>query len=334
MAVSSRSYLSPVSAINAAVIGCGRIAWMLETDPLRYKPCTHLGALVRWQKKRALQVTALCDSDFIRAKDAAHFFHLKNSFLTNNYKEIILQKPNLLVIAASTAAHSTILSAALDARIERIVVEKPVAFSAKEARLLRKKITKSKSIVLANYERRYHPKYIALQKETEDAISYRGVFAASGHMLYPHKKSGDEGVLLHDTTHLLDLAQFYFGRVCRYKKIAEKNRHVLYLEHASGVHGVIETALNVGVFHLELELHTKQKRIRVGNGFLTMQEIQTSPHYKNFKSYAKDIYKEDKPFSVAQNPFIKLYETLLEGRATNDSIFDALQNVEILGEMI
>jgi len=29
---------------SAAIIGCGRVAWMLEDDPLEKKPCTHMGA--------------------------------------------------------------------------------------------------------------------------------------------------------------------------------------------------------------------------------------------------------------------------------------------------
>ena len=32
--------------INIALIGCGRIGFLLENDPLRYKPCTHYGGAV------------------------------------------------------------------------------------------------------------------------------------------------------------------------------------------------------------------------------------------------------------------------------------------------
>ncbi|MBI5893028.1 MAG: Gfo/Idh/MocA family oxidoreductase, partial [Deltaproteobacteria bacterium] len=28
---------------KAAIIGCGRVAWQLELDPLEAKPCSHMG---------------------------------------------------------------------------------------------------------------------------------------------------------------------------------------------------------------------------------------------------------------------------------------------------
>ena len=31
---------------RVAVIGLGRIAWLMDDDPLRAKPCTHVGAYV------------------------------------------------------------------------------------------------------------------------------------------------------------------------------------------------------------------------------------------------------------------------------------------------
>ena len=32
--------------MTTALIGCGRIGFLLEEDPLRYKPCTHYGGAV------------------------------------------------------------------------------------------------------------------------------------------------------------------------------------------------------------------------------------------------------------------------------------------------
>ncbi|MBV6494647.1 MAG: Inositol 2-dehydrogenase/D-chiro-inositol 3-dehydrogenase [Turneriella sp.] len=304
---------------------------MLEKDTLRYKPCTHLGALFYWQKKQKAQITTLCDTQIEYAKAAAKFFSLKNVEFLNNPERVIQTKPDFLVIATNTPSHYDLLTQALYAKIPRIVVEKPVAWSVREAKLLRKKIAKSTSVILPNYERRYHPKYIALQKKIAHARTYRGLFAAGGKSLYIDKKTGDEGVLLHDTTHLLDLAQFFFGSITGVEKILKKNQHILYLEHATGISGVIETVLNVGAFHLELEIFTAEKKIRVGNGFLETEEIRLSKHYKNFKSYDLPKLVLDSRMPYASNPFIKLYESALLGTPTNAHFFDALQNVELLG---
>lgn len=44
---------------NVCLIGCGRIAHILESDPLRNKPCTHLGGMF----SAGLKLTHACDSD-------------------------------------------------------------------------------------------------------------------------------------------------------------------------------------------------------------------------------------------------------------------------------
>lgn len=321
-----------MSAIKVALVGCGRIAWQLEHDPLRYKPCTHLGALKYLQKRdKNLELTALCDNDLARAGDAAGFIGAKDALLTRKFSEVIRLKPDLLVIATDTVSHASILTAALAAKIPRIVVEKPVAFSAREAKRLRPLVAKSSSFILPNYERRYHVKYLGLKsKMGPGPMSYRGFFAAGGRSLYPDTKTRDEGVLLHDTTHLLDLALFFFGPVKKHSSIAGKHRHVLYLEHAGGSVGVLETALGVGAFHLELEIHTSKERILVGNGFISHERIIESPHYRGLKSYGPPRRTSDRKFPVAKNPFVKLYEAALYGRPDNSFFIQGLENAAIL----
>ncbi|MBS0618030.1 MAG: Gfo/Idh/MocA family oxidoreductase, partial [Spirochaetes bacterium] len=300
---------TPHEQRKVALVGCGRIGFLLESDPLRYKPCTHLGAL-RYlaTRDKKIEFVAFCDSDLERATAAECFARASNSLVTPDAQAAIDLMPDLLVIAANTAAHYAILKAAITAKIPRIVIEKPVAFSAREAQKLRKLVQKSQSIVMPNYERRYHPKYRKLwqalhEGKSPKASSYRGFFAAGGKSLYADAKTGDEGVLLHDTTHLLDLAQYFFGRIRRHRTLGNRRRHLLWLEHASGATGVIETALGVGAFHLELEIHTRTERITVGNGFLERERIRPSPHYSALKAYGAPVRMLDKKFSVSQNPF-------------------------------
>lgn len=338
---------------NIAVIGCGRIAWLLENDPLRYKPCTHLGAIRHWLKKdRKIHVSALCDSEIDRAKGAANFLSAAEALITTTPGEALATRPELLVIAASTAAHFPLLQKALVAGIPRIVLEKPVVFSLAETRKLRKLLRKTRSVILPNYERRYHPKYIRLQQliaKEKQPGSYRGFFAAGGtrrtqaraatdgieanaggKSLYADAKRGDEGVLLHDTTHLIDLAQFLYGPVKSRQVIAGKRRHIVELTHESGAVGSIETVLGIGAFHLELELHLSKERIIVGNGFLSRERITQSPHYKALRAYAAAVRTPDQPFPASKNPFVAIYREAIYGKSGNAHFLDALANVEIL----
>lgn len=317
---------------KVALAGCGRIAFLLEHDPLRYKPCTHLGALRQLSgKDKKLRFVACYDPDFARARAAQDFLHAHEARVCKSYGELLRTRPDLLVIASSTCSHFALLKSAIEAAVPRIVIEKPVAVSVAEVRKLRRLARRSASVILPNYERRYHPKYIRLKQQLarRGARSYRGFFAAGGRSLYP-TKGGDEGVLLHDTTHLLDLVQYLFGPVKKFSAVADKMRHVLHLEHMGGAAGLIETVHDLGVFHLELEVRLRDRRITVGNGFYTTEKIAASRHYRSLKSYAEPQRRSDPVFPVAKNPFVQLYREALYGTPNNGHFFDALANAEIL----
>ncbi len=321
-------------ALRVAVIGCGRIAFELENDPLRYKPCTHLGALRYWQTRdKTIRLTGFCDTIPERAIRAAKYMRADGASITTDFKDILATKPDLLVIASSTDSHFTILQSAVRAEIPRIVAEKPVAFSAREAQKLLRLLQGTKTRILPNYERRYHPKYLKLRhmiQREEKVRSYRALFAAGGRSLYADGARHDEGVLLHDTTHLLDLVQFLFGKIKNFRASANDRRHVLFLEHENGSAGTLETALGIGAFHLELEVHLKKERIIAGNGFVSREKIVASPHYKKLKGYAAPERTADAPFPVAKNPFVQLYREALYGQVDNAHFTEALENVRIL----
>ena len=82
----------------------GRIAWKLEQDPLRYKPCTHLGAIRYWQKKKRLRISSLCDTDVASAQGAARFLGARDAKLSGDYREAIAHKPDHAVAHANLGA--------------------------------------------------------------------------------------------------------------------------------------------------------------------------------------------------------------------------------------
>ncbi len=320
--------------MKIAIVGCGRIAFGLEADPLRYKPCTHLGALRLLQRRdKNLKLIGFCDAAPERAISAARYMRADGATITTDYREIIALKPDLLVIAASTAAHNKVLQAAIRAGIKRVISEKPLVTTKAEVAGLRRQLQNSKTVILPNYERRYHDKYIALRRQIQNekkSPSYRAFFAAGGRSLYADKKTGDEGVLLHDTTHLVDLVQFILGDVVSHRVIAESRRHLLYLKHASGAEGFVETSLGVGAFHLELQVMRASERLTVGNGFTLREKIVASPHYRQLRGYAPAVRTVDKAMTAAKNPFMRLYREALYGKPNNAHFLEALENVRIL----
>ncbi|MCS6971745.1 MAG: Gfo/Idh/MocA family oxidoreductase [Turneriella sp.] len=316
---------------RVALVGCGRIAFLLERDPLRYKPCTHLGALrlIR-QNDPGIQVVGFADPYLERAQAAKKFYGDPNALATTNFMELLDTQPDVVAIAAPTDAHFALTAQALRAGVPRIVLEKPVVSSLEEVERLQQLVRNGNSLILPNYERRYLPKYQRLKKliQHNGPTCYRGFFAAGGKDLYPNKKN--EGVLLHDTTHLVDLVQFLFGKIRTSKILAAKNRHLLWLEHTDGSAGTIETVLNLRVFHLELEIRLKNRRLVVGNGFIEEAKIVASRHYQGLRGYGIPVRKHDTPPALNQNPFIRLYRTALYGRPDNRHFYQALDNVALL----
>ena len=173
--------------IKTAIIGCGRIGFSLEEDPLRYKPCTHLGAVKKLSKKHNLKLISSCDIDITRAEYAIEFLGRKvagEAAVTDDYRRVIKQSPELLIIAASTDVHYEILKQAFNAGIPKVIVEKPVAETKTQARKLLQAFENAKSKVWVNYERRYADKYISLRKDILKekygrVLSYRGFFSSA-----------------------------------------------------------------------------------------------------------------------------------------------------------
>ena len=63
--------------INSALIGCGRIGFMLENDPLRNKPCTHYGGAI----SAGIKFNYACDINADRLKAFSQKATIKPQFL-------------------------------------------------------------------------------------------------------------------------------------------------------------------------------------------------------------------------------------------------------------
>jgi predicted dehydrogenase len=334
--------------MRVSIIGVGRIGFSLENDPLRYKPCTHVGAIQSLIKKGApIEWNYLCDLNvekitecekFISGKKNVKTFKRNNAadiHATPDYRKVISAKPDILVIAADTMVHHKIAIDAIKAGIPRIILEKPVAPTYKQSAQIYKQAKKAGAHVWINYERRYHSKYRQLKKDILGRVYgaplyYRGWFASSNSSLFK-AGSGNEGALLHDSTHLVDLSIFLFGDVKKYdRKLPAKNLHTLAFSHKNGVNGEIMTTINNRFFHFELEIFFEHARVKVENGFTIVENLEQSKLYKNFTSLSLPQIIPDKKMQVKNNPFINLYTDVIHDNYQASFLKDACQNIRYL----
>ncbi|MDH5716861.1 MAG: Gfo/Idh/MocA family oxidoreductase [Spirochaetia bacterium] len=329
---------------NISVIGTGRIAFLLEEDKLRYKPCTHIGALCNLKNKGyQIEFNNLCDINTEKLTKLKNYLikeniSVQNTTFTDNFEDIFNQiNTDILIISSTTNTHSNILQTAMVKNIPHIIVEKPIVMNKEHVKQIRKLSKESKSKIWINYERRFHPVYNKILKIIEEnqlghVYHYRGILASKASELFI--KNQTEGLLLHDTTHILDLAFYLFGRgklLNILKKTKKENTHSLNLLHAKkNITGQILTIRKANFFHLEMDIFFERGRIRAGNGFFIIEKSKNSKYYSNFQSLKEEFSSTGIIKSVKENPFIRLYENVLLDKEPENILEDSLCNVDIL----
>ncbi|MDH4262273.1 MAG: Gfo/Idh/MocA family oxidoreductase [Spirochaetia bacterium] len=332
--------------MRISIIGTGRIGFSLENDLLRYKPCTHMGAIQLLIKKGIkLKWQHICDIDNEKINNCKKFLYIDKAIkktdsepicFTQDYREVLSAKPDILVIAADTSVHYKITIEAIKAGIPRIILEKPISPGYRQSMKIYKQAEKSNTHIWINYERRYHLKYKQLKESIQSGkpygrpLYYRAWFASSNSSLFK-KGLENEGALLHDTTHLVDLALFLFGDVKKFKReISGNYLHKLLFFHNNSISGEILTTINNCFFHFEIEIFFENARIKAGNGFLIVEKAEKSKLYKNFTSLSSPQFIPDKKMLVKDNPFINLYFDVIHDNYETSFLKDACQNIKYL----
>ncbi len=108
--------------VRCAIVGLGRIGWMLESDRLREKPCTHAGAII--DNNDCLLVGG-CDIDSLRCEAFSDTFGISHTY--TQFAELLEKtSPDILHIATPTESHYAIMQASLSSDVKLFVCEKPL----------------------------------------------------------------------------------------------------------------------------------------------------------------------------------------------------------------
>ncbi len=306
--------------IETAIIGCGRIAWKLEQDPKRQKPCTHAGAL---QMIPDFRITSACDINATNLEEFARQFPLKEAQLYPDVKKLLKNNhPDLLIIATWTESHYKILSTAITAKIPVIVCEKPVTMTLAQTKKIISQLHTSPSRILVNHERRYSPRYRSLFRMIEgkkigtirsiNGYVYSNSGKNSAKTLERSNKHG--GILLHDGTHLIDLVTRILPRITQVRAWGEFHETPISgtekwitanLMDENGVSVHLEFSGIMDYFHFELDIWGSHGRFTIGNGYEKLYLAQDSPYYQGFHSLMQDQnYRTNHNLA----PFLALYQ--------------------------
>ncbi len=328
---------------RVALIGCGRVGLLLEEDPLRQKPASHMGGI---QKLQDVELTAICDIQPERLDYARQKWHVPHTYL--DYRELIdREKPDLIIIATWTSSHHDIAVYAAQHGVKGIVLEKPVATTLHHALDL-VRICQEKGVKLVvNHERRWDSLYNKTKQIIADK-SLGQLRAIYGNVLSRSALQGDwhevikavgGGPLLHDGTHLVDMIRFFTG------DIATINGHVTredptmgvetsasaLLHSQNGVTVFLEAGGMRNYFNFELDLHFQNGRIKVGNGIREYYVVANSSRYTGFNDLVR---QEFPPLTTHSDPFTGAIREVIRAINSDDepesSGLDAYKAMEII----
>ncbi|MDR3312140.1 MAG: Gfo/Idh/MocA family oxidoreductase [Spirochaetaceae bacterium] len=273
--------------VPAAVIGLGRIASLLEDDPLREKPCTHAGAITA---TTGLVLAAGADHD--PARCAAFAARWGCPVFRDPEKMLRERHPQVVHIATHPDSHLFYAALAEKHGVPVVVCEKPLADTLAAARRIAAIHRRGRTRIIVNHERRYSANYRRMK--TLIAGGSLGKPLSVKATLYMGRSRRLLDVLWHDGTHLIDAAAFLTGGTPHYKSrtntLLRGKTGSAFFYGTLAVEGkrALPLAIEAGAGrdHLvfELDISLEMGRVRIGNGIYEVWESVESPYAQGFRA--------------------------------------------------
>ncbi len=270
---------------HAAIIGLGRIAWRMENDLLRVKPCTHVGGYL----KHGCRIQTGSDVDEKARREFAERYGV--DALYHDYRQMLAEERiDLLSISAYATERHEMVMAAINHKIPAIFCEKALATSLEQADEMVDALAKSKTLLVTGHMRRWSNDYQQVKWMIDNETIGR---VLSVNVLF-------SGSLIHTGTHAFDVLHWWFGeplaaqgRVVikakkdkqsgyRYsaKKLADAGG-VGQFYFANGVVATIEGQVK-NYFIFEFDIVATKGRIRIGNDGLSLYRPASSARMSGF----------------------------------------------------
>jgi len=319
------------------IIGCGRIAGYLEDDPLRAKPCTHVGA---YQQHPQCEVVACTSRDRENVEHFAERFSIPHTY--TNYRTMLDEEQlDIVSVATYAPSHAEIVQYAARKKVQAIFCEKAMATSLTEADEMISACEQHSVQLTVNHTRRWGRDYVQL-KEMIDAGIIGDVQSISGHF---------SGNLVHTGIHMFDVMSYVagpgkmvWGQLTNGTLDARESSGYRYEDDNEGINdadGVViinfdndiigyVTGIGKRYFVFEMDIMGSEGRIRIGNGMFQCYQRGVSKRYSEFSELQRvDIppfQKEPSGLIFAVNDIVKSLE---EGHDSRCSGRAARQSLEI-----
>jgi predicted dehydrogenase len=269
--------------VRVGFVGLGRIASLLEDDPLREKPATHAGAF-------AANGDCIVSGGYDSDPERVRLFCQRWDTRGFDSAEALLQdgRPELLVIATHPDSHEEYLRCAIGAGVSGVVCEKPLAHTLRSARRMAAVAKRSRTRVVVNHERRFSRDYRMVRQALLSGQLGR-LLSVSGR-LYFGSSTPLHAMMLHDGTHLIDAMHFLTGERIRVRRrlgdfgAARSSAYLFGSLEGSETPVSIEIGAERDHLLFEITLSFVSGQISVGNGLFSWEVSVPSPHYDRYRS--------------------------------------------------
>lgn len=294
---------TPTKPYRLGIIGLGRVAWLLERDPLRTKPCTHLGA---WLEREEVQLVAACDHDEQQRQSFAEFF--PEVRLYADYREMLVaERLDLLSICAYATERCEMVLAATESGVRGIWCEKAMACSLAEADTMACALEDAGTQMIVAFTRRWSLPYATVRD-----------WLAAGRIgrlesINVHFSSN----LLHTGTHAFDVLRLWCGEPTAVRawldadsgqaeqsgyRFDEENLiddlgGLVLIDFPEGVRATVQ-ARDKDYFRFEFELLGRRGMIRLGNEQRQLWLPGSSMHFAGFLELCAAEFPEPAPFNT------------------------------------
>ena len=282
---------------RAVIIGAGKIA--SQFDNLKSKKVlTHAHA---YYLNSRIKLMGICDVDFSKASLAAREW---STVPYKNLDEMFQNiKPEIVSVCVPDDQHFPVLKKILKYKPKLVICEKPVTAKIADTEIIMKLYEENKIPVLVNYSRRFDSTVQKFKKELSEE-KYGKIISASG--IY------SKGVL-HNGSHLIDLALFLFGKVKIARSLSVVDDYTsrdktvagfLQFENCSQFHLLAADQRNFFIF--ELDIFCEKARFKfVNEGFsLITQIVIPDPVFVGYKILSAPKQQETQ-LSSAMSAIVK-----------------------------
>lgn len=307
---------------RTAIIGCGRVAWLLDKDPLiPEKPCSHAGA---YKAVGRTEIIAAADLRADRIKAFSNEYGVENIY--QDYMEMLdRERPEIVSICAYTSERSKMVSDCVQSGVKGIWCEKAFATSMSEADEMIRLCNEHKTKLIVSHMRRWDTDYQHAKKLIEDGVIGEPVSAVC-HF---------SGSMIHTGTHAFDVLRYFFGDADWVEGHLEYNgivsHHAAFQENENVIkedvggyaliyfkNGLYATVHgdSKDYFIFEFDIMGSEGRIRIGNRLFELYIAQESTTEKGLI----ELYRSEVVHDGTKNMWKEAAGNLvdcMEGKAEN-----------------